>query len=282
MSWSEPLSLLRSLLRPLQGLGMRWGMRWGMGWMGLVLILGFGGQMQALAQPAVLELVRGDEDYPPFEMRQQGELTGLHVEMVEAVAKSLALQVNWRSLPWKRALLMVETGQADAVTYISRTPEREAWAVFLEGNQLSTAEIRFIARKEAAARMEFTGDVPAFLVQHSLLTVRGYQFGQPEIDRAKRIETSSMEDLVRRLLAGHASVAAVSWIDFNALYQNRPEFAGITALQPPILSSRNYIAFSIARGNAALAQRFAEALGRYKQSRAYAQLLKKYQLPPGS
>ncbi|MCV2351006.1 substrate-binding periplasmic protein [Paucibacter sp. Y2R2-4] len=231
------------------------------------------------AQQKTLELVRGDDDYPPYEMVLKGKPAGLHVEMVEAAAQSLGMKVHWRSLPWKRALLMVETGQADAVTYISRTPEREAWAVFVEGNQLSTAEVRFIARKDEAARMLFNGDVTTFLAQHSLVAVRGFQFGQVEIDRAKRIEASSMDDLVRRLLAGHASVAAVNWMDFNTVYQGRPEFASISSLQPPIASSRNYVAFSSARGHSALAQRFADALTRYRQSKAYAQLMKKYQLP---
>jgi polar amino acid transport system substrate-binding protein len=211
----------------------------------------------------------------------KGKAAGLHVEMVEAAARGLGLRVQWRSLPWKRALMLVETGQADAITYISRTPEREAWAVFVEGNQLSSAEIRFIARKDEAARLQFNGDVPAFLAQHSLVAVRGFQFGQAEIDKAKRIEASSMDDLMRRLHAGHASVAAVNWNDFNTAYQGRPEVASIVALQPAIASTRNYIAFSNARGHQALAQRFAEAISRYKQSKAYGQLLKKYQLPPG-
>jgi polar amino acid transport system substrate-binding protein len=240
------------------------------------------GAVSVGAQQRILELVRGDDDYPPYEMVSQGKPTGFHVEMAEAAAQSLGLQVHWRSLPWKRALMLVETGQADAVTYISRTPEREAWAIFVEGNLLSTAEIRFIARKDEAVRMAFNGDVAAFLAQHSLVAVRGFQFGQAEIDRAKRIEASSMDDLMRRLLAGHASVAAVNWTDFTAAYQGRAEFASVNSLQPPIASSRNYIAFSSARGHAALAQRFAEALTRYRQSKAYAQLLKKYQLPPGS
>lgn len=236
----------------------------------------------AVAQLQTLEVVRGDDDYPPYEMVVQGRAAGLHVELVEAAAKSLGMRVHWRSLPWKRALMLVETGRADAITYISRTPEREAWAVFVEGNQLSTAEIRFIARKDEAARLQFNGDVPAFLAQHSLVAVRGFQFGQVDIDKAKRIEASSMDDLMRRLLAGHATLAAVNWTDFNTVYQGRPEFANITSLQPAIASTRNYIAFSNARGHQALAQRFAEAISRYKQSKAYVQLLKKYQLPPGS
>jgi len=153
--------------------------------------------------------------------------------------------------------MLVETGQADGITYISRTPEREAWAVFVEGNQLSSAEIRFIARKDEAARMQFSGDVAAFLAQHSLVAVRGFQFGQVDIDKAKRIEASTMDDLIRRLLASHASVAAVNWNDFNTAYQGRPEFARLVALQPAIASTRNYIAFSNARGHQALAQRFA-------------------------
>ncbi|MFY7863720.1 substrate-binding periplasmic protein [Roseateles sp.] len=228
--------------------------------------------------PMVLDVVRGDDDYPPFEMMVGGKPTGMHVDMVEAAAKSLGMGVRWTSLPWKRALMMVEAGQADAVTYISRTPEREAWAVFFEGNKLSTAEIRFIARKEDAARLAFTGELPGFLEKNSLLAIRGFQFGKAEIDKAKRIEASSMDDLVRRLSAGHAAVAVVNWSDFSAAYEDRAEFASFVALQPAIASTRNYIAFSSVRGHTELAQRFAEALSRFKQSPAYAKLQKRYHL----
>ncbi|ALT79397.1 substrate-binding periplasmic protein [Paucibacter sp. KCTC 42545] len=229
---------------------------------------------------AILEVVRGNEDYPPFEMMVDGKLAGLHVDMVEAAAKSLGLRVRWTSLPWKRALLMVETGQADAITYISRTPEREAWAVFLEGNFLSSADVRFIARKEDAARLVFNGDLPDFLAQHSLVAVRGFQFGNAEIDRGPRIEASNTDDLLRRLLAGHATVGVVAWDNFRAAHQDRPEFARIVALQPPIISARNYIAFSAARGHTPLAQRFSVALSRLKQSAEYAQLQKRYAQAP--
>lgn len=236
--------------------------------------------VQAQPQPAFLDVVRGNEDYPPFEMMVDGKLVGLHVEMVEAAAKSLGMRVRWTSLPWKRALLMVETGQADAITYISRTPEREAWAVFLEGNFLSSADVRFIARKENAAGLTFNGDLQEFLAQHSLVTVRGFQFGKADIDRAPRIEASNMDDLLRRLLAGHATVGAVAWDNFRSAYQDRPEFARIVALQPPVISSRNYIAFSSARGHAPLAQRFAQALGRVKQGAEVAQLQRRYAQAP--
>lgn len=244
----------------------------------LVLLLGLGGPA-AIAQ-GTIEVVRADEDFPPFEKLSQGKLEGVHVELVEAAAKSLGIKVNWTSLPWKRALRMVETGQADAVTYISRTPEREAWAIFVEGNLLSLAEARFITRREDAGHIVFDGDLERLLSQHTFIAVRGFQFGRADLDKAKRLEANNTEDLVRMLRAGHAPLGLVNWGQFRRVFEGKPDYAHIASLKPAVASAGNYIAFSAAREHADLAQRFAQAISSFKQSAEYAQMVKRYQLEP--
>jgi polar amino acid transport system substrate-binding protein len=225
-----------------------------------------------------IRVVRGDESYPPFEIWVDGRLTGLHIELVEAAAKRLGASVKWESLPWKRALLMVETGQADAVTYVTRTPEREAWALFLAGNVLTVSEVRFIVMKEQAQRITFDGNLADFLEQHKPIVVRGFMYGSPELDRPKKLEGNNMQDVVRMLKAGHSNLAVVNWGDFVGTFKDKPELAAVLPLKPAILSMQNYIAFSRNKTGEDLASRFAAALSDFKNSPEYTALLRRYQL----
>jgi polar amino acid transport system substrate-binding protein len=223
-------------------------------------------------------VVRGDEDYPPFEMTSDGKLTGVHVDLVNAVAAKIRIQVRWESVPWKRALTMVETGAADGVTYIGRTPEREAWAIFIEDNLLSSARINFIILKENVGKVSFDGDLVGFLEHHTPIALRGFEFGEARIDRCQKLETNNMNQLSHMLKAKRSDVAIVNWSDFAGAFKDKPEMTEIVPLDPPAVESKNYIAFSKARKNADLARRFGDAMKAYKKTSAYGTLLKRYGL----
>lgn len=230
------------------------------------------------AAPDTLHVVRGEEDYPPFELRLQGQVTGLHGDTVAAVAQRLGLRLVWDSLPWKRALHLVEHGRADAVTYIARTPERERWAWFEADNVLSTAELRFIALKERAPSLDFRGQLQPFLAGRTVVAPRGFQFGLPELDRHKKLQASGMADAVRMLRAGHADVAALNWTDFQGAFAGKPELDAVQALDPPLHTIQSFIAFSRQQGHAELARRFGQAMREFKATPEYAALLHKYGL----
>ena len=55
-----------------------------------------------------LSIVRGDGDYPPYEMILDGKLKGVHVDLVKRVAAKLDFKVEFESVPWSRAVAMIE------------------------------------------------------------------------------------------------------------------------------------------------------------------------------
>ena len=79
-----------------------------------------------------------DADNRPLEYADAtGRPTGFHIELVRRVAASLGWQVSFDRVPWQRAQVLLEAGSVDAVTYLVRSPVREAYAVFLPDNRLS-------------------------------------------------------------------------------------------------------------------------------------------------
>lgn len=65
------------------------------------------------------------EEFPPYNHTEQGKITGLSTEVVEAVLKELKLQGNIQSLPWARAYEMAKNTPEVLIYSIGRTPERE-------------------------------------------------------------------------------------------------------------------------------------------------------------
>lgn len=103
-----------------------------------------------VAQKPKLTISRGDANIPPFEYIGDNGVTGIHIKMVNAVAEKIGYQVNWERTEWKRALIKVKAGSADAVTYVSRTSEREEYMTFLRKNILSKTKYHLFTIKQVA------------------------------------------------------------------------------------------------------------------------------------
>ncbi len=65
------------------------------------------------------------EEFPPYNYTDQGRITGLSTDVVEAVLKELRLQGNIQSLPWARAYDTARNTSGVLIYSIGRTPERE-------------------------------------------------------------------------------------------------------------------------------------------------------------
>ncbi|WP_219114373.1 ABC transporter substrate-binding protein [Janthinobacterium sp. UMAB-56] len=78
----------------------------------LCLFLAVCGQAGA-ATPLV---IYGDADYPPYSYVENGQLKGIYTEIVREAAQSMPqYAVQLRPVPWKRGVLMLQTGDAFAL-----------------------------------------------------------------------------------------------------------------------------------------------------------------------
>ncbi len=84
----------------------------------------------------------GDGFYPPYDMVIDNTLTGFHIDLINAVADQLQITITFETYPWKRAVEMLKNGKVDAVTYMSKTAEREQFGYFFDGNVLSVGQRR--------------------------------------------------------------------------------------------------------------------------------------------
>lgn len=85
----------------------------------------------AAGPAAACTLSLGWEPYEPFQFKDAaGTVTGIDVEVFEAVAKEAGCTVAKKEVPWKRLQQDIENGRMDAAMGLQNTPEREAFGVF--------------------------------------------------------------------------------------------------------------------------------------------------------
>jgi polar amino acid transport system substrate-binding protein len=65
------------------------------------------------------------EELPPFNMTQDGRLTGMSTEVVQAVLKEVGMQASIQSMPWARAYDIALNSENVLIYSILRTPQRD-------------------------------------------------------------------------------------------------------------------------------------------------------------
>lgn len=65
------------------------------------------------------------EELPPYNMTQDGRLTGMSTEVVEAVLKEIDVQASIQSMPWARAYDIALNNENVLIYSITRTAQRE-------------------------------------------------------------------------------------------------------------------------------------------------------------
>ncbi|HLA33152.1 MAG TPA: transporter substrate-binding domain-containing protein [Pseudomonas sp.] len=66
------------------------------------------------------------EEYPPYNYTENGRLTGLSTEIIQAALAAVQLQGQFQSLPWARAYDIAQNSENVLIYTIVRTPHREA------------------------------------------------------------------------------------------------------------------------------------------------------------
>jgi polar amino acid transport system substrate-binding protein len=225
-----------------------------------------------------LLLVRVDANYAPYEMVVNGKLTGLHVDLVYAVADRLGIEVKFKSVPWASAINMVQKGSVDAITYVGKTPEREEFLYYNDDNILSSSAYGFIIQKDRAGEISFNGDLQT-LAAYKIGIQKGYSYGTQfdQADYLKKHEVKKADQILSLLAAKRIDLAV---IDEPEYLQNRnnAKWSDITFLKPDITQRDFYIGFSKAKKLEDITNKFAKEMAAFKQTDEYQKILTKYKL----
>jgi polar amino acid transport system substrate-binding protein len=149
-------------------------------------------------------VTRAATNMPPYAyLDGRRQLTGYRVELLQQVFKRLNCPLQIRTdVPWKRSLLLLQSGELDLMVNASKTPERERFAYFS-----ASVEDEYVALyqlKKPRGGIKLTSLAQAFSGHYNIGLIRGNHYG-----------TELNQRLQDEAIAGHL----VEAIDKPALYQ---------------------------------------------------------------
>jgi polar amino acid transport system substrate-binding protein len=225
-----------------------------------------------------------EADNRPFEyVDEQGHITGFHSELVRAVAARLGWQLQFLRVPWKRAQYMLENGQVDAVSYMGSTPERQKYALFLDGNMLHVQHNTLFIRKEDQGRIRYQAPVTEMMKHWRFGAPQGYVLGK-ELDTAIKGEPSvdltahTQAQLLAMLIAKRLDVVAAEVLALQLVKPTIRDVDKLVQALPGAIFSGNpmYIAFPLKGDGPARARQFAAAYAKVRQSEEYPLLVARF------
>jgi len=219
----------------------------------------------------------GQENYAPFsQVDEQGDFTGLDVDIIQKAAKVAGVKVKFERYPWARAVKMVRNGRADGVFGFGMKSERKEFVYYPEV-PLRNVKFAFFVNDHFDGAIKGVKGIGRRLVG----TVRGY-FVSQEFNNDHSIQkyyANNAEQLFLQVSANRHQIAVYSRV--AGIYELKR--IGITNLRmfpyrnAPIYPS--YLAFSKAspRGKDAY-KRFSSALKQLEEEGVMNEIYNKYSL----
>ena len=219
-----------------------------------------------LAAAATVELV-GDP-WPPYVTGRLGEYAdgGVAVKIIEQVFADIdGIEVRFPLIPWKRALLEVESGSRDGIPLLVKTPERETYMRYTQPLVTGYNLVWSVAETGEAFQWKTIDD----LKSRSIGVVTGYSYGEA-IDRAiaagdlNALEAPNVEQLFSMLEAGRVELILANDAVGYALAKKHPGVV-IEPARRALNSETFYIGISRKSAAAGLVPRINAAIDRLRR-----------------
>ncbi|MCP4346861.1 MAG: transporter substrate-binding domain-containing protein [Desulfobacterales bacterium] len=202
------------------------------------------------------------DDFPPFQWKEKGQVVGIDADIIREVCRRLGIALEYKAVPWKRALESAKNGRMTGILTALYKEERTKFLYYTKETVHIQKNIVMI-RKGSNIKINGFDD----LKNRKVGVVRGFSYGS-EFDSFKGLEKevcNNQKDLVNILARERIDVAMGSEMPlmYNAKqlgFQNAIEIGYVITKYP------TYTVFSKARENGKLlAQKFDTALREIKQ-----------------
>ncbi|MCB9480883.1 MAG: amino acid ABC transporter substrate-binding protein [Desulfobacteraceae bacterium] len=214
--------------------------------------------------------------WPPYQIKDGGNLTGYSVELVRAVSGKMSVQnLSIKDYPWKRALHMVTTGEVDALFSANYSKEREEFAFYPKEPLIVSPWVVWV--KEGSGIDFKTFDDLAGL---NCGVVRGYSY-TPEFwdflkTKGRFSEVADDETNFKKLNVDRVDYT-VSELGNGYQIINKLGIKGLVPiLHTPIKEDGLYIMFNKDRISQDFVDEFSKALEDFKKTMEFQQLYNNY------
>ena len=201
-------------------------------------------------------------DWPPAKIIENGRFGGTDVLMLEELAKPIGLIFEYVECPWRRCLVMLEAGEVDLISSISKSPERERYLQFIEPAYRNGYDIYFYTRGADLRRYEDLNGLTIGLIRGSAYFERF-----DEDHRLTKFAVTREEQLIDMLSKGRLDVIVGIGRNLDYLFQRRDLSTMIrkTSLVVPTVA-RTHLAISRKSPSLHLAPKLGQSLSAMKKA----------------
>jgi len=241
-----------------------------------LLLLGlFASSLPAFATETVKILT---EEYPPYNYTDNGRITGLATEVVQAVLKEINIEGQFQSLPWARAYETVQNSDSVLIYSMNRSKEREK--LFKWVGQITPTEFYLFSLKGRSILLRELADAKNLQVGTVNQDIGEQYLVQNGFAVGRNLQSGSRYELnYEKLKRGRIDL----WImnELGAYYMARqagddPALTLYKSLRiPEISGGGNYMAFGLKTPDA-LVERFRKGLEAIKKNGTYDALQRKW------
>ncbi|MGI0116499.1 substrate-binding periplasmic protein [Zooshikella sp. RANM57] len=146
----------------------------------IILIAGIFSEWVSAAAPKKLceaPLIVGWEYWEPFQFQdEQGNYTGLDLDILQAVFAWTQCELSFAERPWQRLLIDIQTGSVDILLGASKTAERMEFSYFSRPYRKEKMALYIRAADQKDYIFKSLGDI--VYLPFTLGVTRGYYYGE--------------------------------------------------------------------------------------------------------
>jgi polar amino acid transport system substrate-binding protein len=241
----------------------------------LIVTLSLTAALLALPAAALAEkFVFVTTTWEPYIIFEKGEASGVDVDIIRELCKRLGFEPEIQILPWKRALMNVKEGKADAI-FTPRYTEERAEFMYYPSEPLHIEKTVIVARKGSGMKITELDDLKDKVVG----VVRGYAY-DPEFDKYEGFKRKDLSKDDKQLVKKFANsrIPLIASSD-EGVSKYLCRHAGVEVETVYVLNETpSYIGFSRTLGEKGktLAEKFSQALRKLKEEGAVQKIESKY------
>jgi polar amino acid transport system substrate-binding protein len=213
-----------------------------------------------------------------YVLKADGQISGLGVDVLRAVAKELGDQVRFEVYPWARAQKLVEEGRADILVGPYRTAARERRFQFAEPG-FYRDRVVFYARRDASINWDGT---LASLQGQRIAIIHGWIYGERFEAMRGQLDlhvSPSVELAFKLLMAGRADLAASNERDSKPRIDELGIGKEVRRLDPVIDTQVGYFALPKGEPHRQLRDDIGRVLRKMRTDGRLAKLARPYSVP---
>jgi PAS domain S-box-containing protein len=219
--------------------------------------------------PGTHIIVGTETDYPPYSFSENGQPTGFNVELTQAIAEVMGLDVEIRMRPWAEIRQSLEDRKIQVVSGMAYSEDRARLvgfsppytiiqhAIFARRHSPAVRSVEELRGKELIV---MRGDIMHDYVQEANLT-------------SKIVVVDTQAAALRLLASGQHDYALVAKLP-GLYWVQELKLKNVVTVGPALLQSR--YSYAVPKGDAAMLGRFSEGLAILKQTGRYQELYDKW------